>query len=195
MVGERGDETLEALKREQRKLFDDMTALEEDYQARRIDKKTRDKLSASQWEELTEIQRRINAIQPRTTTVMKCQYCGAENPESNKFCGDCGEILPRSQTRSSVYEPTTSGEYPVHYRGKARTGYLVGGGLTAAIFFGLFYWATNFTYTERVWIDLGYGYGFWQTVERTIDPAIQALLLVVAIIGLIAMAFGAVSRK
>ena len=76
-----------------------------------------------------------------------------------------------------------------------RKGYVIGGGLIAAVFFGLFYWATNYTWTERVWQDLGYGYGYWVTVTRTVDPAIQAILLVVAIIGLIAMLFGLASKK
>ena len=67
--------------------------------------------------------------------------------------------------------------------------------MMAAVFIGLFYWATNYTYTEREWIDLGYGIGFWQTVERTIDPAIQALILIGALVGIIVAIYGAVSRR
>ncbi len=26
--------------------------------------------------------------------AMRCSSCGAENPESKKFCGDCGKPLP-----------------------------------------------------------------------------------------------------
>ena len=103
--------------------------------------------------------------------------------------------MSRSEEQPSVDGLTSPGELPSVDRGKVRTGYLVGGGLTAAICFGLFFWANNYTYTERVWRDLGYGFGYWETVTRTIDPAIQALLLVIAIIGLIAVAYGAVSRK
>ena len=143
------------MKREQRRLLDEMTAFDEDYEAGTIDQKTHSGLSASTWETLTNIQRRINAIEP-------------------------------SGTRTERVE---------EYREKVRTGYLVGGGLTAAIFFGLFYWADNYTYTERVWHELPYVGGYWTTITRTIDPAIKALFLVVAIVGLVAMAYGALSRK
>jgi hypothetical protein len=155
MVGEGGDEGLEALKREQRRLFDEMTALEEDYEVGTIDQKTYSGLSASHWEALTDIQRRINATKPLRTRTERIE----------------------------------------EYGGKVRTGYLVGGGLTAAIFFGLFYWAINYTYTERVWHPLPYIGGYWTTETLTLDPAIQALFLVVAIIGLVAMVYGALSRK
>ena len=65
----------------------------------------------------------------------------------------------------------------------------------AASFFGLFYWAVNFTYTEEVWHEIAYGYGYYETVTHTIDPALPALLLAMAIVGLIIAAYGAVSRK
>jgi hypothetical protein len=126
---------------------------------------------------------------------MKCPYCGAENFEGMNFCGECGGLLPRAQAQPPVNGLTRAGGFPSYNRGKVRTGYLVGGGLTAAIFFGLFYWASTFTYTERVWHEIYMGYGYWETVTRSIDPAIQALLLVVAIVGLMAMVFGTVSRK
>jgi len=76
-----------------------------------------------------------------------------------------------------------------------RVGYIVGGGLVTAVCFGVFYWAANYTWTERVWHEIYMGYGYWENVTRTIDPAIQALFLVGAVIGLIAMVFGIVSRK
>ena len=120
--------------------------------------------------------------------VMKCPGCGAENPEGKLFCGDCGATLPGFMTEAS---PTTVSLQPP----RIRKGYVIGGGLIAAVFFGLFYWATTYTYTERVWVELGYGYGYWTTALRTIDPAIQASFLVVALIGLIAMIFGLASRK
>jgi len=126
---------------------------------------------------------------------LKCPDCGAENPPGKRFCGDCGGTLLLSEEKTFVDEPTSAGELSSVNRGKVRTGYLIGGGLTAAIFFGLFFWANNYTYTERVWRDLGYGFGYWETVTRTIDPAIQAFLLVIAIIGLVAVAYGLVSRK
>lgn len=113
--------------------------------------------------------------------AMECPNCGAENPDGKKFCGECGEIL--------------RGEFPSSTRGKVRIWYVVGGGFTAALFFGLFYWASTFTYTERVWHEIVLGYGYWETVTHHIDPAIQALLLVAAIVGLVAMVFGVVSRK
>lgn len=125
---------------------------------------------------------------------MKCPYCGAENLGGMNFCGGCGGLLPHPQAPPPVEGSTSVGEFHYHNRGKVRTGYIVGGGLTAAIFFGLFYWATKYTYTERIYHDLGYGYGYWETVTRSIDPSIQALLLVIAIFGLIAMTYGAVSR-
>jgi len=77
----------------------------------------------------------------------------------------------------------------------ARIAYLVGGGFTAAIFFGLFYWSINYTYTEEVWHEVALGFGYWETITHTIDPAIQALLLVMAIVGLVVAAYGVVSRK
>ena len=64
MVGEGGDEGLKAFKREQRKLFDELAALDKDYEAGLIDQLAYGKLSASRWEELTDIQRRINATWP-----------------------------------------------------------------------------------------------------------------------------------
>ncbi len=67
--------------------------------------------------------------------------------------------------------------------------------MTAAIFFGLLYWAVNYTYTERVWHEMFLGYGYWEETTHTLDPAIQAFFLVIAMIGLIAMLFGAVSKK
>jgi len=127
--------------------------------------------------------------------VISCPNCEAENPPSKRFCGDCGEILPRPEEQTSVDEPTDTEEYAASDSRRVRTEYLVVGGLIAAIFFGLFYWAVNFTYTEQVWHDLPYIGGYWETVTHTIDPAIQALFLVVAIIGLMAMVYGAVSRK
>ena len=59
----------------------------------------------------------------------------------------------------------------------------------------MFYWAVNYTYTERVYHEILGGFGYWTETTHTIDPAIQAFFLVVAIIGLIAMVFGVVSRK
>jgi len=123
---------------------------------------------------------------------MKCPNCGAENPEGKLFCGDCGERLPRLM--SEVSQLTVSSG-PSLQPPRIRKGYVIGGGLIAAVFFGVFYWATTYTYTEQVWVDLGYGIGYWTTATRTIDPAIQAFFLVVAIIGLIAMTFGLASRK
>ena len=155
MVGEGGDEGPEALKREQRRLFEELTALEEDYEAGRFNQKTYSGLSASHWGELTDIQRRIDATKPLRIRTERVE----------------------------------------EYGGKVRTAYLVGGGLIAAVFFGMFYWATTYTWTEQVWHEIFMGYGYYETVTRTIDPAIQALFLVVAIIGLVAMVYGALSRK
>jgi hypothetical protein len=73
--------------------------------------------------------------------------------------------------------------------------YVIGGGLVAAIFFGVFYWATTYTWTEQVWHQIYMDMGYYETVTHSIDPAIQALPLVVAIIGLIMMAYGVVSRR
>lgn len=77
MAGEGGDEGPEALKREQRSLFDAMTTLEEDYEAGKIDQKTFRELSASNWEELTEIQRRINAPYGERGRASLFLYLGA----------------------------------------------------------------------------------------------------------------------
>jgi hypothetical protein len=77
MVGEGGDEGPEALKREQRSLFDSMTTLEEEYEAGKIDQKTYRELNASNWEELTEIQRRINAPHGERGHVSLLLYLGA----------------------------------------------------------------------------------------------------------------------
>ena len=68
MVGEGGDEGPEDLKREQQRLFDEMTALDEDYEVGTIDQKTHSGLSASHWEALTDLQRRINATRPLRTS-------------------------------------------------------------------------------------------------------------------------------
>jgi hypothetical protein len=124
--------------------------------------------------------------------VMKCPNCGAANPEGKLFCGDCGISLPRLMTEAS---PSTVGIGPSFQSPRIRKGYVIGGGLIAAVFFGLFYWAIAYTWTEQVWQDLGYGIGYWLPVTRTVDPAIQAIFLVVAIIGSIAMIFGLASRK
>lgn len=126
---------------------------------------------------------------------MKCHICGADNSEDNKFCGDCGGILSYRPAQSPVHGLTNDRGFPSLNHGKVRTGYILGGGLTAAVFFGLFFWATRYTYTERVWHDFGYGIGYWETVTRTIDPTIQAILLVVAMVGLIGVVYGIVSRK
>lgn len=126
---------------------------------------------------------------------MKCPVCGAENPHNNKYCGDCGEILLRPVTQPYVDTLSHPGVPPSPSSGNVRMEYIVGGGLTTAIFFGLFFWAINFTYTEQVWHELPYIGGYWTTVTHTIDPAIQAFLLVVAIVGLIAMVYGMLSRK
>ena len=82
MVGEEGDEGPEALKREQRRLYDEITALEEDYETGTIDQKTYSGLNASRWKELTDIQRRINATKPlRTRTELVEEYL----PTSDSF--------------------------------------------------------------------------------------------------------------
>ena len=73
MVGKGGDEGPEALKREQRRLLDEMTALEEDYEAGTIDQKTYSGLSASCWKALTDIQRRINATKPLRTRTQRVE--------------------------------------------------------------------------------------------------------------------------
>jgi ABC-type spermidine/putrescine transport system permease subunit II len=75
-----------------------------------------------------------------------------------------------------------------------RREYVIGGGLMAAFFFGLFYWAINYTWTERVRHEI-MGYSYYETITRTIDPAIQALCLVAAIISLIVMVYGVLSRE
>jgi len=64
----------------------------------------------------------------------------------------------------------------------------------AAFFFGLFYWAITYTWTERIRHEI-MGYEYYETVTRAIDPAIQALCLVAAIISLIAMVYGILSRE
>lgn len=194
MVREEGGRFLDALRREQQRLFDDITALDEDYEAGRIDKKTHDRASATQREELTEIQRRIDLIHPQENCEpVRCLYCGSENPEGKRYCGECGQTLPGLPSRVDAH--AVSGRYPVHYRGRVRTGYLLGGGLTAAVFFGLFYWSTTYTWTEQVWHPVPYIGGYWTTETQTVDPAIQAFLLVIAIIGLLAVTYGAIARR
>ena len=44
---------------------------------------------------------------------MKCQNCGAENPDSKKFCGDCGEPLspPEAVRPAPAINPLTSNVY------------------------------------------------------------------------------------
>jgi len=64
MVDEGGDEDLKALKREQRRLFDEITALDKDHEAGLIDQMTYGRLSASRWKELTNNQRIINETCP-----------------------------------------------------------------------------------------------------------------------------------
>jgi hypothetical protein len=63
-IRSRQDEGLKALKREQQRLLDEITALDKDHEAGLIDQLTYGKLSASRWEELTGIQRRINVRWP-----------------------------------------------------------------------------------------------------------------------------------
>ena len=123
---------------------------------------------------------------------VRCPSCGFINYPNARFCVECDNPLSQRETGIS---PSSVSSVPSLQSSKVRMGYVVSGGLTAAIFSGLFYWAINYTYTEEVWRDLGYGYGFWVPVTRTIDPAIQALCLVAAIIGLVAMVYGVVSRK
>jgi hypothetical protein len=97
--------------------------------------------------------------------------------------------------RPAEPSPTNVGSSLSPESPKIRKGCFIGGGLTAAVFFGLFYWSTTHTWTERVWHDFGWGLGYWETVTRSIDPAIQALFLIVAMVGLIAMVFGLASRR
>lgn len=125
---------------------------------------------------------------------MKCQRCDAGNRDGVRYCEYCG--APFDVAAPPLAMPSI---YPVSYFPPVapgiRTGWLVGGGLIAAIFFGLFYWAVNYTWTERVWHDLGYGIGYWENVTRSVDPSIQGVILVLAIFGLIAMAYGVVSKR
>ncbi len=37
---------------------------------------------------------------------MKCPKCRAENPETLKFCGECGAQLPRSKETPPIIEET-----------------------------------------------------------------------------------------
>ncbi|MGQ9588558.1 MAG: zinc ribbon domain-containing protein [Thermoplasmata archaeon] len=136
----------------------------------------------------------LQSYEPAPTTV-RCWNCGADNLYGKSYCGDCGSDLnrhvdsPTEEVLSEPAEPLASGG------GRVRTGYLVVGGLIASIFSGLFYWGYTYTYEEEVWHDLGYGFGYWETVTRTLDSAIPASFLVVALIGVICMIYGAVSRK
>lgn len=146
---------------------------------------------------------------------MMCTNCGTENQEGVKFCGQCGSRLGnrmpdvrcsacgfvnRPNTRfcgacgEAVFSDMTEGE-PEPARPRVRAGYVIGGGLTAAVFAGIFYWATNYTWTEQVWHEIYMGFGYYETVTHSIDPAIQALFLVVAIVGVILTIYGIVSRK
>ena len=79
MVGEGEDEGPEALNREQRRLFDELTALDRDYEAGTIDQKTYRGLSASRWEELTDIQRRINATWPAASKRGRLDVMSADS--------------------------------------------------------------------------------------------------------------------
>lgn len=109
-----------------------------------------------------------------------------------KYCGNCGSQLT---VPVAPFNPPFMPMYPSPRLQGVRIGHVIGGGLIAAIFFGLFFWATTYTWTERVWHEIYMEFGYYETVTHTIDPAIQALFLIVAIVGLIAMVFGIVSRK
>ena len=40
---------------------------------------------------------------------MKCQFCAAENPESDQFCGNCGARMPVAPAESAATPPVASG--------------------------------------------------------------------------------------
>lgn len=116
---------------------------------------------------------------------IRCSACGFVNRPNTRYCGACGEAV----------FPAMTEDKPVSARPRVRTGYVVGGGLTAAVFVGLFYWAMNYTWTEQIWHEVFMGFGYYETVTHSVDPAIQALFLVVAIVGVILTVYGFVSRK
>jgi len=122
---------------------------------------------------------------------MYCPVCGAGIPPHSSFCLNCGAKL--SESRVGV-NSTLASSVPSRQLSEVRREYVIGGGLMAAFFFGLFYWAINYTWTERVRHEI-MGYSYYETITRTIDPAIQALCLVAAIISLIVMVYGILSRE
>ncbi len=153
--------------------------------------------------------------------VMKCSNCGAENPWELKFCGQCGSHLDHGAVAIRCSMCGFINNLNVKYCGgcgkalsprmmengpsalddsqwpqspSIKTSYVIGGGLVAAIFFGVFYWAITYTWTEQVWHEIYMGIGYNETVTHSIDPVIQALSLVIAIFGLIVMVYGVVSR-
>ena len=123
---------------------------------------------------------------------MYCPVCGAGIPPQSSFCLNCGARL--SEPRIGVNSAPAS-SVPSRQLSEVRIEYIVGGGLIAAVLFGVFYWARTYTWTDRVWHEIYGGIGYWETVTHTIDPALQALSLVGAIAGLIVMVYGVVSRE
>ncbi len=124
--------------------------------------------------------------------AIRCSMCGFINNLNVKFCGGCGKALsPRMMENGPSALSDRQSPQPL----RIRTNHVLGGGLVAAVFFGVFYWAITYTWTEQVWHDVYMGMGYYETVTHSIDPIIQALSLVVAIIGLIVMVHGVVSRE
>ncbi len=123
---------------------------------------------------------------------MYCPECGAGIPPQSSYCLNCGARL--SEPRIGINSAPAS-SVPSRQLSEVRIEYIVGGGLIAAVLFGVFYWARTYTWTDRVWHEIYGGIGYWETVTHTIDPALQALSLVGAIVGLIVMVYGVVSRE
>jgi len=71
-----------------------------------------------------------------------------------------------------------------------RKNYVIAGGIVGAIFTGLAVFAFNYTYQERVFVDLGWGFGTWVTVEQHLHPLIGVVLLIIAILGFFVMTYG-----